>query len=163
MTHRPAVLRIAVASLAAAMLFSGMVACRTSTDEAAAADPAAASVAPVKSALDEQIKQARAEEILDTILTGMKERNHTLYLSHFTSEWKEKITKANFEKMSAAIADELGECQSRQYFGLVNKQILDVFIWKATFNKTDEEAVIRLVLGEVDGQYQVFSFSIAPY
>jgi hypothetical protein len=153
----PAIFRLA-AVLAAAALLLATAACR-STDKAAA-DPAAA---PVKSALAEQEKQARAEQILDTILTGMKERNHALYLRHFTTEWREKITKAKFEEMATVIANDLGEYQSRNYFGIVNKQIFDIFIWKAKFDKTDEEAIVRLVLGEVDGQYQVFFFSIAPY
>lgn len=146
--------------LAAALLLGGGSACRSwiAQDEA---PPAAAE--PVKSTLDNQEKQARAEAILETILTGLAEQDRALYLTHFTAEWQAKFTAANFAKMAEAIDADLGPYQSRQFLGRLDKQVLDIFIWKARFGKADEDALVRLVLGEVDGRLQVFSFSISPY
>ncbi len=148
--------------LAAALLLGGGSACRSwfPQDEA---PPVAAAAEPVKSALDNQEKQACAEAILDTILTGLAEQDRARYLTHFTPEWQTKFTAANFAKMAEAIDADLGPYQSRQFLGRLDKQVLDIFIWKARFGKADEDALVRLVLGEVDGRLQVFSFSISPY
>lgn len=121
------------------------------------------SAVPVRSTMDEATKLAAAEAILEDLMVGLKQGDHQRFAARHTAERREQITPENFTKMAEAITADLGECQSREYLGRLDKQTLEVFLWKAKFSKNQEEVLIRLMLGEIDGQYQVFSFGIAPY
>jgi len=147
------VLLLAVAIITAA-------ACQSVNDDA---NPSPDAAAPTKSTMDEATKRAEADRILGELLAGMAEQDYTKFIACHIPERRTQINREQFLKMAQAIANDLGEYQQREYLGRLDKQILDIFLWKARFSKTDEDALLRLMLGEVDGRYQVFSFSIAPY
>jgi len=152
-------LRLAALAAAALLLAAG-TACRTWL---AQEDAPAAATEPVKSALVGDEKQAKAEAILDDLLAGLGGKDRARYLAHLTKEQQERATPANFAKMAADIEADLGTYRSRQFLGHLDQQVLDIYIWKVRFDKVDEDALIRLVLGEVDGRLQVFGFHISPY
>ena len=104
-----------------------------------------------------------AEPILDRILHGVNKDNYAIYSENFSVGLKEQITEKDFKTLNEDLLKKIGEYKSRKFLGLLNKKLVDIYIWKAKFAKTDEDFMIRLFLIEDGGKLKVFSFSITPF
>ena len=113
--------------------------------------------------LSEPEKIALAESIVDGMLKGVNKDDYTLYSGSFFKGLKEQVKEKDFRTLNDDLKKQVGEYKSRKFIGMLNKKLIDVFLWKAKFTKTDEDAMIRLFLIEEEGQYRVSSFSISPF
>ncbi len=113
--------------------------------------------------LTEAEKANLAEVMLDRMLTGINKDDYSLYSENFFSGLKDQIKAKDFATINADLKKQIGDYKSRTYLGMLNKPLVDVFIWKSKFTKTDEDVLIRLFLLEEEGKLKVSSFSISPY
>jgi len=148
--------KLIVLGLGLTALFS-FSACQTVENEAPAS-------LAVDSELTAHQKKEIAQKVLGEILTGIKENDYQLYIRHFTLEYREKVTLRKFKSINRKLMEDLGECNSREYLGHLDKKIMDVFLWKGRFkNKPDNELMIYLMLGEVKDKYLVLGFRIVNF
>jgi len=113
--------------------------------------------------LTETEKVNLAEVILDKMIAGINKDDYSLYSEYFFKGLKDQIKEKDFITMKTDLKKQLGDYKSRTYMGMLNKPLIDVFIWKAKFTKTDEDVLIRLFLIEENEKYKVSSFSISPF
>lgn len=104
-----------------------------------------------------------AEPILERILQGVNKNDYAVYSDNFSKGLKDQITEKEFKILNDDLIKKIGEYKSRTFLGILNKKIVDIYIWKAKFAKTDEDFMIRLFLIEDEGKFKVFSFSITPF
>lgn len=104
-----------------------------------------------------------AEPILDRILQGVNKDSYAIYSEKFSKGLKDQITEKEFKVLNDDLLKKIGEYKSRNFLGILNKKLVDIYLWKAKFTKTDEDFMIRLFLVEDEGKFKVFSFSITPF
>ena len=104
-----------------------------------------------------------AEPLLDRILQGVNKGDYAIYSGNFSKGLKDQITEKDFKTLNEDLIKKIGEYKSRKFLGILNKKLVDIYIWKAKFAKTDEDFIIRLFLIEDEGKFKVFSFSITPF
>lgn len=120
-------------------------------------------VETLRPTLSEDEKIALAEPIVDGMLKGVNKDNYALYVGNFYKGLKEQVKEKDFKTLNDDLKKQVGEYKSRKFIGMLNKKLVDIFVWKAKFTKTDEDVMIRLFLIEDEGQYKVSSFSISPF
>jgi hypothetical protein len=104
-----------------------------------------------------------AEPMLDRILQGVNKGDYALYSSNFSKGLKDQITEKDFKTLNEDLKTKIGEYKSRKFMDILNKKLVDIYVWKAKFTKIDEDFMIRLFLIEDEGKFKVFSFSITPF
>ena len=104
-----------------------------------------------------------AEPLLDRILQGVNKGDYAIYSGNFSKGLKDQITEKDFKTLNDDLLKKIGEYKSRTFLGILNKKLVDIYLWKAKFAKTDEDFIIRLFLIEDEGKFKVFSFSITPF
>jgi exonuclease VII large subunit len=107
-------------------------------------------------------KPAMADKILSEILNGMAAGDYQSFTKNFTKELKKNITEKNFRIMTERLKEKIGGYVSRQYMGTVRKGPWTVYLWKAKYEKAkNNDLILRLVLGNLDGKLQVFGFDVS--
>jgi hypothetical protein len=105
-----------------------------------------------------------AETYADEILTSIKTNDFDAYFKNFTTEAKEKNTRKSFTERNKEFLEQCGEYQSREYLGVLKKQVFDIYLWKAKFSKLpNDDILIRMFLVEDSDQLKVYAFSIKPF
>ena len=117
----------------------------------------------LRPALTDVEKVKLAEPMLDTILQGASKDDYAVYSSNFSKGLKDQLTEKDFKILNDDLKKKIGEYDSRKFLGILNKKLVDIYVWKAKFTKTDEDFMIRLFLVEDEGKFKVFSFSITPF
>lgn len=116
----------------------------------------------LKKDLEDDAKPALANSILEKILKGMEDNDYKNFTSHFTPDMKSNFTKKRFEALNSQLKEKIGEYKKRTYLGTLQKGPLTVYLWKGEFSGAkNNDLVIRLTLGELDGKEQVFAFDIS--
>lgn len=108
-----------------------------------------------------------AEIYIDSIITGMKNRDYKLFSEHLTDEMKSNITKEKFKAMVEAFEKDKGAYDGRTYLSEMDKGYFKIFLWKGKYRKNadkkkdnlESDTLIRLILGQVDEKYLIFGFS----
>ncbi len=113
--------------------------------------------------LTEAEKINLAEVILDRMLEGMKKEDYNLYTSNFFKGLKDQLGTKEFTAWREDFKKNLGDYKSRVSLGMLNKKLIDVFLWKAKFSGTDEDILIRIMLIEEDGVYKVMGFGFVQF
>ena len=103
---------------------------------------------------DEQVR-AIAEPIMDTILEGLNRGDYLQYSRDFDMTLKEAITRDRFADIQKDINAQFGEYLFREYLGFLNREAFTIVLWKGVFGKTKDEVLIKLVISERNGRYQV--------
>ena len=129
-------------------------------------DEADKAVAKIKIKLKEEgedkAKPVLANSILDKIIEGMKDEDYDDFTQNFTADLKGNFTKKRFQALNKQLKGKIGDYQKRTYLGTLTKGPLTVYLWKSQFsNAKNNDLVIRLTLGELDGKEQVFAFDIS--
>ena len=123
--------------------------------------------APEAQSEDEQLKNV-AENYMDSIMMGMKNKDYKMFSEHLTDELKTDITKDKFQLMVDSFDKEKGTYESRKYLGTLQKNYFRVYLWKAKYKKAatkaakddlENDTLVRLILGKVDDKYFIFGFS----
>ena len=103
---------------------------------------------------DEEV-QLVAESIIDTILTGMKTEDYAMYSKDFDETMKEALTEEAFLAANKQILESMGDYKSREYLGFLNQGEMTVILWKGTFDKTDNDLLIKLVVSKREDKHLV--------
>lgn len=110
----------------------------------------------------EEVSKSIANKILDRTMKGIKENSYGDFSYRFNADLKKRITKKAFEKMCSNLSASIGEYESREYLGTLQKGPLNIYLWKGKFSKAkNNDLVIRLTLGKLDEAVQVFAFEIS--
>lgn len=105
---------------------------------------------------------AMANNILSGVLKGMSSRDYAVFTKNFTKDLKKNLTEKNFKIMNARLKEKIGAYKSRKYLGSIKKGPLTVYLWKAKYAKAaNNDLILRLALGELDGKLYVFAFDVS--
>jgi hypothetical protein len=107
---------------------------------------AAAWAAPVGTE-DSQVK-AVAEPILNNLLTAFQDGNYAQYARDFDEARREAIPEVKFRQVRDDLREKLGELKSKKYLGFLNQQPHTIVLWKARFDATPNDVLIKLVLSK---------------
>ena len=150
--------------------FALLVGCETAKSSSADADKNKAekkdekqAVETLRPTLSGAEKNDLAESMVERMLKGINKDDYALYSGDFYKGLKEQVKEKDFKALNDDLKKQLGEYKSRKFMDMLNKKLVDIFMWKAKFTKTDEDVMIRLFLIEDEGQYKVSSFSISPF
>lgn len=113
--------------------------------------------------LAEAEKLKLAEPILEALLKGMANVNYSAYTENFTQGLKENVTEKDFKYRTEKMKEDIGDLQTKTFVAVLNKNLFDVFLWKAKFSKHNDEQLMRLFLINEDGKYKVYMFNISPF
>jgi hypothetical protein len=103
---------------------------------------------------DGQIKAA-AEPILDNLLAGFNDDNYAKYSRDFDAKLREALPEAKFQQVRGEIIEKLGKFQSKKYLGFLNQQNHTIVLWKAAFDGTQNDILIKLVLARRQDKVEV--------
>jgi hypothetical protein len=103
---------------------------------------------------DEEV-QLIAEPVLNTILAGMKTEDYAMYSKDFDGTMKEALTEEAFLAANKQILESMGEYKSRKYLGFLNQGEMTVVLWKGSFEKTENDFLIKLVVSKQEGKHVV--------
>ena len=107
---------------------------------------AAAWAAPVGTD-DRQVK-AVAEPILNNLLAAFKDGNYAQYSQDFDEAMREAIPEKKFQQVRDDLTEKLGKFKSKKYLGFLNQQPHTIVLWKAAFDGTQNDILIKLVLSK---------------
>lgn len=158
--------------------FTGMIACLLAfallagceTTKPAAADAAKDKggnkdekplVETLRPTLTEAEKVNLADPILERMMNGINKDDYSLYSGNFFKGLKDQFSEKDFKDFRTELNKDIGEYKSKTYLGVLNKKLVDVFIWKAKFSNSDDECLIRITLIEDEGVYKVLGFTIS--
>ena len=99
--------------------------------------------------------QAIAEPILNNILEGLKLNDYAKYSEDFDEILKESISEKKFIETGRQIEDSIGNCGLREYLGFFTKGKMTVILWKARFDKSEDDVLIKLVVSKREDKYLV--------
>ena len=103
----------------------------------------------------EQDVVALADPILDNILQALKAGDHAKYQRDFGPIMRAAATAKAFGRTRDVLVGQLGGYRSRAYLGLLRKGGMTVVLYKAAFDKTRDDTLIKLVLVRRDGKVVV--------
>jgi hypothetical protein len=103
---------------------------------------------------NDEVKQI-ADPIMDSILQAMANDDYAQYTKDFDQQLKAVLSKNRFIAKRKEIYDWVGSYLYREYLGFTNTQGVTVIFWKATFDKTQDDILIRLTLTQDKGKYLV--------
>jgi hypothetical protein len=116
------------------------------------------------SQLSDNEKVAISEKYLDELLASVKTNDFNLYFTNFTKEHKDKISQSDFKQRNNLLMEQCGEYQSREFMGVLKKQIFDVYLWKARFSKLpNDDILLRMFVMEDEGALKVYAFNVKPF
>lgn len=130
--------------LVIAFLFSLLISLVYSVDAQAAA----------RKKTDQEMKDV-ADPIMDNILDGVKLENYMAYSKDFDKELKILGSRTKFFQVSRYLKQTMGNYMYREYMGSVHKDNLIVVLWKATFDKSQDDVLIKLFLNKQNNRYIV--------
>ena len=96
---------------------------------------------------DRQVK-ALAEPILGNLLAGFNQGNYAQYSRDFDDAMREAIPEKKFEQVRGDLVEKLGKYKSKKYLGFLNQQTYTIVLWKAAFDGTQNDILIKLVLAK---------------
>ncbi len=96
-----------------------------------------------------------ANPILDSILEGFRTNNYKKYSRDFDDTLKEAISEKKFLVVAQQIKSRIGNYQSREYLGFLKKGRMTLVLWKASFDKSEDDVLIKLVISKRKGKYLV--------
>ena len=103
---------------------------------------------------DEEV-QSIANPILDTFLEGMKVGDYAKYSMYFDDTLKEALPEKKFRVVREQIKSQMGDYQSREYLGFLNKGPMTIVLWKGIFDKIEDEMLIKVVLSKRGNKYVI--------
>lgn len=96
-----------------------------------------------------------ADPLLDNILAGMKTNDYAKWSKDFDRTMKEAQSKDEFLKTNKQIELLMGSYESRKYLGFLKQGDMTLVLWKGSFDKTEDDVLIKLVVSKRKGKYVV--------
>jgi len=100
---------------------------------------------------DSQVR-AVADPMLDSILDGLKEDNYWKYSRNFDDTLKKSISEERFSEIRGQIEGKIGNCLYREYLGYLNREKMTIVLWRAKFDKSDNDIMIKLTVSKINDQ-----------
>ena len=144
------------------------------TGDTAIGSKSAANIAQTQYSPEETVAMKKAaEQFLNDILTGLRDRNYKLFIKNYTDEMKIDIPEKSFFVMADEFSKKKGPYIARQFLGDLNQGYFKIFLWKAQFDVPKElvestkklgkdpktllrsDTLIRLELAKVGNEYVV--------
>lgn len=152
------------------LAFAFLVGCETTKPASGDADKDKAEkkdekqlVETLRPSLTEAEKINLAEPMLERMMNGINKDDFSIYSGDFFKGLKDQIKEKEWKTSNDDLKKQAGDYESRTYLGMLNKPLIDIFIWKGKFTKNDGDVLIRLGLIEDEGKYKVAIFSISPF
>ncbi len=89
-----------------------------------------------------------AAPILDNILEGLKTGDYAKYVKHFDQTMKDALPQSTFVISNMQIRHLFGQYGSRHYLGFLKKGNMTLVLWKAQYDKTEDDVLIKLTLSK---------------
>ncbi|MFH1063263.1 MAG: hypothetical protein V1747_10340 [Candidatus Omnitrophota bacterium] len=96
-----------------------------------------------------------ADPIMDNILEGVNLDDYIAYSKDFDQALKVLGARTKFFQVSRYLKKTMGNYMYREYMGSLQKDNLVVVLWKATFDKSQEDVLIKLFLTKENNRYVV--------
>ena len=109
----------------------------------------------IQRAKTSQEVQRIADPLLDNILDGFKFDKYTIYSRDFAPELKVIGSRTKFFKVNRSMKQSLGNYLERTFMGSLQKGDLTVVLWKAKFDQTENDVLIKLDIKKQGGRYFV--------
>ena len=103
-------------------------------------------VETLRPTLSEAEKINLAEAIVDRMLKGINKDDYALYSDNLYKSLKDQMKEKDWKALNDDFKKQAGDYKSRTFLGMLNKPLIDVFLWKCKFTKNDEEALLHLGL-----------------
>lgn len=95
--------------------------------------------------------RAAAEPILANLLAGLKGNSYSRFSRDFDEKMKKSIPDEEaFRTRASQIWRTLGDSKSHVYLGSLKKGEATLVLWKASFTKTTDDVLVKLVLSKKD-------------
>lgn len=125
--------------------------------------PRQQSQAPATELSDED-KLRFAEESVDLLVEAVRKDDYAAYFKNFAKDHKDLIKEADFKTRNEKFREQCGEYQSREFIGVLKKQLFDVYLWKAKYGKLPKDDILlRLFVVEEDGKPGIYAFNVQPF
>ena len=96
-----------------------------------------------------------AEPILDNILEAFRTGDYEQYCRDFDNTLKESVSEKKFRQVREWLQNTLGKYQYKKYLGFLKKGRMSVVLWKAKFDKSEDDVLIKLVVSKRGDKYLV--------
>jgi hypothetical protein len=96
---------------------------------------------------DEQVRTIAAP-ILDNILEGIKTGDYAKYVKDFDQTMKDALPQSMFIISNMQIQHLFGQYLSSHYLGFLNKNHQTLVLWKARYDKTEDDVLFKLSLSK---------------
>jgi hypothetical protein len=104
---------------------------------------------------NEQEVQAAADPIVDNLLKGYNDGNYGVYSKSFDATLRETFSEKRFGEVRGKLLKSLGKYTGRTYLGFLRKGRTTLVLWKARFDQTADDVLIKLVVSRRGAQDQV--------
>jgi len=119
---------------------------------------------PISEGMTEEQKLAFAEESLDELINAVKEDDFKKYFRRFIRDSKDLIKESDFKSRNNKFREQCGEYVSREFIGVLKKQLFDVYLWKARYGKLpNDDILLKLFIVEEDGKLGIYAFNVQPF
>ncbi|RKY37428.1 MAG: hypothetical protein DRP78_01135 [Candidatus Omnitrophota bacterium] len=95
---------------------------------------------------DTEVKNIAAP-LLDSVILGLEKNSYSAYTQNFAQN---KISKQRFSEINKKIASWLGSYLNSEYLGFLNKGGNTLVFWKGTFEKTQDEILIKMKITKIN-------------
>jgi len=99
--------------------------------------------------------QPISDLVLDNILKGIKTDNYDKYSKDFDETMKKAETPKQFRESNKQLRNIFGNYQQRTYLGFLNQSKMTIVLWKARFDGTGNDVLIKLVISKRADKYLV--------
>lgn len=103
---------------------------------------------------DQKTRKA-AEAILDNILEGFRLDDYLKYARDFEDSLTAEGARNKFFEVNRYLQKTLGNYKSRKYLGVLNKKDAIIILWKAVYDKSKDDILIKLMLSKKNKRYVV--------
>lgn len=95
------------------------------------------------------------EPLIDNMLEGSAEINHSKHTRDFTQRLKVIVTEENLSQQCADYQERLGFFDRREAVALFRRKHSIAATWRLFFTKSDDEFVLEAMFVDRDGQLQI--------
>ena len=96
-----------------------------------------------------------AKPVLENMLEGFKTNNYATYSRDFDATLKEAMTEKKFHAIDGQIENSIGNCETTEYIGFLTKGKMTLILWKAKFDKSESDVLMKLVMSKRGDTYYV--------
>ena len=95
------------------------------------------------------------EPLIDHMLEGSTERNHSKHVADFTNRLKVIVTEENLSRQCEDYQNHLGYFARREFVSLFRRKNSLAATWRLFFTKSEDEFVLEAMFVERDGKLQI--------